>query len=194
MAGANSVAPEVEHRGSTARDDHEVALVEAAVAGQADALERLVAQARDRVFRWAVGLLSDADQAEDATQQVLLRVWRHVGRLHDPRAFPAWLYRVTLNVCRERSKPCSADDVPLSQVDACVVAPGPTPDEIVAARGELARILSVLSEQDAVVIRMRFSDQRSAREIGGVLHISEGAVRARVHAAVKRLRAVLRRE
>ena len=63
--------------------------------------ETLVRAHQDRVYRWALALLGRREDARDAAQEVFLRVftglraWRFESRL------TTWLFRVTLNVCRE---------------------------------------------------------------------------------------------
>lgn len=56
----------------------------------------------DRAYRLAGLLMGDATEAEDATQEALLRAWAALGSLRDPAGFQAWFDRILVNVCRDR--------------------------------------------------------------------------------------------
>ena len=56
----------------------------------------------DRAYRLAGLILSDAHEAQDATQDALERAWRAQRSLRDPAEFQPWFDRILLNVCRDR--------------------------------------------------------------------------------------------
>ena len=58
----------------------------------------------DRAYRLAGLLLGDATEAEDATQEALLRAWTSLKALRDPSGFQAWFDRILVNVCRDRMR------------------------------------------------------------------------------------------
>src|ERR1043165_4838036 len=65
----------------------------------------------DEIYRYALGLLGSPADAEDATQEALLRLWKHLPRLNLFN-IRAWLFRTTRNYCldqiRRRSHAASA--------------------------------------------------------------------------------------
>jgi RNA polymerase sigma-70 factor (ECF subfamily) len=68
----------------------------------ADQFLRLANGELDRAYRWAGLFLRDGHEAEDATQDALLRAWRAAGSLRDPASFQRWFDRILVNVCRDR--------------------------------------------------------------------------------------------
>ena len=70
-------------------------LIRRAQAGDPDAFERLVREYRDRIFRWALVRTGDVDDAEDATQEALVRVHRGLRKYRGESRFETWLYSVT---------------------------------------------------------------------------------------------------
>ena len=54
-----------------------------------------------RVFRFALRLTRDRNQAEDIAQETFLRAWRRKQRLRDPAALRTWLFRIAVNVYRD---------------------------------------------------------------------------------------------
>src|SRR5277367_5213288 len=81
----------------------EQALVAAARKGDAGAFERLVARHADAVFRVCAGHLG-AQEAEDAAQEVFLRVHQGLGNFQGTSQLGTWIYRVATNVSLTRSK------------------------------------------------------------------------------------------
>src|SRR5258708_5834939 len=56
----------------------------------------------DRAYRLAGLILGDQHEAQDATQDALLRAWRSAASLRDIAGFQAWFDRILVNVCRDR--------------------------------------------------------------------------------------------
>lgn len=85
--------------------ESDAAIVARAQAGDADAFSAFVERYRARVFRWAVGLVGDRDDADDVTQEVFVRLH---GRLHAYRptgSLDGWIYTVVRTVvARTRTK------------------------------------------------------------------------------------------
>jgi RNA polymerase sigma factor (sigma-70 family) len=73
------------------------AQVERAVAGDRAALEEIVRSIQDRVYGLALRMLWHPDDAEDATQEILIRIITHLGSFRGESAFLTWVYRVAAN-------------------------------------------------------------------------------------------------
>ena len=78
-------------------------LVRRAGAGDAAAVQALVARKLRRVLALAERMLGDAAEAEDVAQETFFKVWRYAERWRPGAAkFDTWLHRVTLNLCYDR--------------------------------------------------------------------------------------------
>ena len=77
------------------------ALVIRASSGDADAFRQLVRRFHDSIYRWALGSTGDRDDADDVTQQVLLRIHASLATLRDGGQLRTWLFRVTHNTALE---------------------------------------------------------------------------------------------
>ena len=73
------------------------ALVERSRAGDREALEDLVRAIQDRLYRLALRMLGDAAEAEDATQEILVKVITDLGSFRGRSSFSTWSYRVAIN-------------------------------------------------------------------------------------------------
>jgi RNA polymerase sigma factor (sigma-70 family) len=76
-------------------------LIRAARSGDERAFARLLEQVRDQVFRWALLMTADSDDADDITQQVSLTLHRKLHLFQERSAFSTWLYRIVRNAAVE---------------------------------------------------------------------------------------------
>ena len=82
----------------TAPTDHEDrALVERARAGDRDALEGLVRHHQGWIYNIAVRMLFHPQEAEDATQEILLKALTRLSSFEGRSSFRTWLYRIVVN-------------------------------------------------------------------------------------------------
>ena len=70
--------------------------------GDVEAFRHLVARHRARFARFAVHMLGDRDEAEDALQDAFVRAYRALASCRDPDRFDAWFFRILANRCRTR--------------------------------------------------------------------------------------------
>jgi RNA polymerase sigma-70 factor (ECF subfamily) len=132
--------------------------------------------------------LRDHDQADDATQQAIVRIWRELPRLRDSDRFDGWAYRILVNSCyaevrrvkRGREIPGFGEE-PMAPDDAITVAD----------RDRLERGFGRLSaEQRAVLVLQHYLDLELP-EIAAMLGVPLGTVKSRSHAARRAMRAAL---
>src|SRR5688500_7253269 len=77
------------------------ALVIRASSGDAEAFRLLVRRFHETIYRWALGSTGDRDDADDVTQQVLLRIHSSLATLRESGHLRTWLFRVTHNTALE---------------------------------------------------------------------------------------------
>ena len=139
-----------------------------------------------RLYGYALGLVAAPADAEDVVQDVFLRLAQHLGRGGDDTNLPAWLFRVTTNLCR---------DVVRSRVRR----QGEPPELAAAAGGDaleriaFQRVLARLDERDRrlVLLRGLGLSQAEMAEVAGIRPSSVGKTLAR---ALDRFIAEYRRE
>jgi RNA polymerase sigma-70 factor (ECF subfamily) len=160
------------------------------VGGDPGALGTLYEVHGARVYRVCRGLLGQDADAEDATQEVFLRILDKIGSFDGRARLSTWIFRVTTNLCLNRLGRRRVQE-PLEGADADLPpAAGPSPLEL-AARAEsgevMARLLGPLAPEQRAVLVLREAEGLSYREIGAVLDIPEGTVMSRLHRARERL-------
>jgi RNA polymerase sigma-70 factor, ECF subfamily len=164
-------------------------LVERARSGDREAFAVLAGGSVDRLYAIARLLLRDADLAEDATQEALVRAWRDLPSLRDVERFDAWLYRLIARACLEiggRRRRWRAEVRILAAEPA--VADRATD---LADRDELERGLRRLTAAQQTILVLHFYVGLSPTEAAAALDIPVGTAKSRLHYAIEALRAAL---
>src|SRR6202049_3909968 len=128
--------------------DDEAALVGAARAGDASAFETLVARYERKIFRLAMNITQNREDAEDVMQEAFLKSYQHLGEFQGNSRFYTWLVRIAVNQAlmklrKRRPNQFSLDETAESEED---VMPreledwGPSPEQRYA-QTELQQIL-----------------------------------------------------
>lgn len=76
--------------------DNQAALIKAAQQGERAAFTQLVTQFQNVAYAIAYSAVSDRHLAEEVAQEAFIEVYRHLGQLTEPAAFPGWLRTITL--------------------------------------------------------------------------------------------------
>lgn len=163
--------------------------------GDLGAFELLVTRHRDVVYRVAARVLGE-DEAEDATQDALLRAFHRLDDFRGEGSFRAWLLQIAHSSALAAASRRAGESVPLSDVEDAPAGGQRTPaDEIEA--GERRHRLGVkvrgLSPQHRTVLVLRDIEGFSYEEIATVTQAPIGSVKARLHRARGELVDSLRR-
>jgi RNA polymerase sigma-70 factor (ECF subfamily) len=180
-------------------------LVRSAAMGDTAALDQLLMQAQEVAWRFSTSVCGHADDAEDAMQEALIKTYRYVGRIRDPRAFKPWLYRTVRNACLMGRRKRADEPTRLRSLDEVVggsghpmridaLDPGKNPEQLAdnaALRRRLRSALRTLPAPYRAVVFLREMEGLSTREVAKVMGMSEDNVKTRLHRARIRLQAAL---
>jgi len=178
--------PEGQHEARALERD----LVVRAQRGDREAFAELAFRMGDRLLIVAQRILRDVDQAEDATQQAIVAVWRELPKLRDPDRFEGWSYRILQNACRaelrreRRWSPTELRRLPLDEETA-------DPALTLADRDELERAFRRLPVEHRIVLVMQHYLGLTLEQIADRLEIPLGTARSRSHYAKRAMRAAL---
>ena len=158
-------------------DASDVALLAAYAGGDQSAARTLTARHAPRVFALARRMLGECVEAEDVTQETMLRLWRIAPDWEaDRAALGTWLYRVASNLCIDRlrrRRTLGSDAVP-EVADETPGALGRL-EEGDRARA-LRRAMAALPERQRLALVLRHFEERGNPEIAAVLGVSVEAV------------------
>jgi RNA polymerase sigma-70 factor (ECF subfamily) len=156
-------------------------LVRDAKAGDAASFERIVTLHERLVLRVAQRLLLNSEDAKDAAQEVFVRLHRMLGRFDDQKELGPWLYRMTVNICRDLRRR-SKRDVPLEPTyDMTDVSQDPETSACLSQQYRMVlAALGRLTAREREVIVLRDLEGRSTGEVAGILGSSEATVRSQL--------------
>ena len=170
-------------------------LIERAVAGDIAAFEEIMKHCEKRVMQMTWRMLGNEADARDATQEVFLRVYKHLGRFKQDQPFFAWVYQITLNVCRDIGKKRrhystqftslegeAAADVSDEQRDA--------EENLIRAqeRELIMKAIATLPEKERAVILLRDVEELRTDEVARIMRSSATTVRSQISSARKKIK------
>ena len=168
-----------------------------------DEFLELVQKHQTRIYRHALYLLKDPEDAKDMTQETFMKAWEHRAKLRQETVH-SWLLKCVQNLCFNQLKRRKFQ-VHLSEENGETLEmllhthshqSNPSPDEILAKEElkELVhRAIDELPPATRAVVIMRELDEMSFKEIAEVLGQPEGTVKSTVFRARKKLRQILSR-
>ena len=176
----------------TADATDDAVLVRRVLAGEGDAFTVLVDRHAGACLRFAGRMLGDAADAEDATQEALLRAYSALGRYDATTPFRTWLFTILLNRCRTALARRGRWDRRLVR-DETLVAKAPGEDEAGARDWgeEIARALCRLDERQREAFLLKHVEQLDYEAMATMTGASVPALKMRVKRACERLRELL---
>jgi len=152
------------------------------------AFSLLIDQFQERVYWHVRKMLINHDDADDATQNTFIQVWRNLGNFREESKLFTWIYRIATNealaIIRKRKQNLRLDDIGEVLSDYVEQAGSFTGNEI---EKKLFKALVKLPEKQKLVFQMKYFEDMKYEEISEVLGTSVGALKASYHHAVKKL-------
>ncbi len=146
----------------------------------------------ERVYAFVARRVRDRNEAEDVTSEVFHQALANLPRFQWRGVpFAAWLFKIAANSIIDRSKRAARERALPESFDlAAEVSTQEIEDEIEQS-ARLFRLVNLLPEAQRRVIRMRFAEEKSIRDIANEIGRSEGAVKQLQFRALQSLRARL---
>jgi RNA polymerase sigma-70 factor (ECF subfamily) len=171
----------------------EAAVVRLCQTGDQEAFRVLVDRHRTVLFGTAYLMTRDRDLAEDAVQQALVQMWRHLPGLRLRGSLKSWLVRIVVNEVNQQRRQKHIPAVPLDQMPD--VADGS--DDVLAAlvgderRRGLRRALGMLPPEQREAVVLRYYSELTVPEIAAAMGCREGTVKSRLSRGLESLRKML---
>ncbi|MFP4623013.1 MAG: RNA polymerase sigma factor [Gemmatimonadota bacterium] len=167
----------------------DAALVRRAIAGDARAFETLVRRYARPAYAVALGIMKEPSDAEDVVQDGFVKALERLEEC-DPDRFGAWFLRVIRNRAHSMRRYLGVREAaPLDAVPTASEEPGPHRQaERSRLREELVTAMSALTEVQREVVLLHDLEGWKHREIGELLDLPEGTVRAHLFHARRALR------
>jgi RNA polymerase sigma-70 factor (ECF subfamily) len=163
--------------------------VRRARAGDRVAFDLVAAEVVDGLYRIARLVLRDADIAEDAVQEALVRCWRDLPALRDPARFEAWLRRLLMRAITDEFRRGRRARAAITLLRLEPAIPDAADDIVV--REQLDRGFGRLTVDHRAVIVLRLYLGLSLEETALTLGIPAGTAKSRLHYATEAMRVAL---
>ena len=183
------------------RTDEE--LVARATAGDLESFNQLVSRWERPIYALAYRTLRREEDARDVVQEAFLRAFRGLKGFKGEAKFSSWLYRITLNLCRdwlrkERRAPIVQTPEGVDPVDMAdeQAAPTESVEELVARRemsDAVAKAMAELPEEQRTAIMMKEYHGLTFQEIADLLDCPLSTVKTRLYQGLSVLRRRLER-
>lgn len=172
-----------------------------------DAFRELLESHRDRVFNITLRMLGNRSEAEDVAQEVFITVFKTIDTFREESKFSTWLYRVTVNHCKNRIKYLARrydkqrdelDETTAGEgVNGAISAPKPRAPDNALAGAQMEKLLqeaiAKLDEEQRVVVVLRDVEDLTIEEIQEITGLPSGTIKSRLHRARLELRKKLLR-
>lgn len=187
---------------SLEESDSLASVVRRARAGDAAALEQLVLAVHDRVYRLSLRMTARPTDAEDATQEILIRVITRLSTFRGEAAFSTWVHRIAVNHLLDRSKNCverlemSFDRFAADLLEGLSSTPSAAPDAAILEREvQLActhALLTCLDREHRIAYILGEIFDVDSDEGGYICEVPPATYRKRLSRARTRIREFLR--
>lgn len=189
-------------------DKQEKALIEKSKNGDSQAFEELISSYQKKVLNLAYRMLGSVSDAEDAAQEIFIKVFRSLYSFNEQSAFSTWIYKVATNVCldilRKRKRQNGGAMISINRYNSQddeyelpIEDTAPSPYEEAQkkeAMRALGSALDLLSEEQRAVIVMRDINGLSYEEIADVMECSLGTIKSRINRSRLALRKLLEKD
>ncbi len=145
-----------------------------------EAFETRIIPSKNKLFRFALRILGDADEAQDVVQDVLIKVWNGRGNMSGVNNWEAWCMRLTKNLSLDRVR-TRQRKATLSITEGLEIKQdGLSPYENTAlneSMKHISKLLSALPEKQRLVMHLRDIEGYSYKEIGETLELDMNQVK-----------------
>ena len=136
---------------------------------------------RNKFYRLALGLLRNTAEAEDITQETLIRLWTRCNSLSSPQEAEALGLTISYNLARDTLGRAGPNYEPLDNLDEsqALDTSANAIDSLYAAdrREMLRRMINTLPVKQQTIVQLRDIEGKSYKEIAGIMQLSEEQVK-----------------
>ncbi len=169
--------------------DEDLAAEAAREGSDGPAFVALLRRFEERVWRICYRLMSNAEDANDAAQEVFVRLFLNRGKFQAQSKYSTWVHGVALRTCltlrrgrsrRERREQAAGAQAARQQSSV--------PSEPAATTLDLTEMLETLDEEDRALLILKYAEGHSYLELADMFELSESACKMRISRAREKLK------
>ena len=165
--------------------------LEKAMHGDKEAFSRVIIQNKEAMYKTAIVILKNEDDAYDALQEALIRMYKNIEKLESIEAFISWSRRIIVNCCYDLiSKNKKVVEITTKLTENYEE----TREDIYDCEDSLVQILEKIEPDLRLTATLYYYNDLSTKEIGEILQIPIGTVKSRLARAREKLYKILQDE
>ena len=177
-------------------EEDDAVLVKGFLNGRERDFDTLVIRYKDMIFNLCFNITGDYDEAVDCSQEVFIKMYKNLRKFEFRSSLSTWLYTIALNTCRNRlSSAYAKKKISIDGFENTHRAGNEYEPEFIYERREgqsaIRKAISMLPEEERVLIVLKDLDQRSYDEITAITGVKAGTVKSRLSRGRHRLRGLL---
>ena len=162
-------------------------LIELSKKGDAHAFSQLYSMYSNELYRYALYMTGNTQDAEDAVQEAVISAWRSVHNLKENDKFKLWLFKILTNKCKtlliRNNK--SHDALPIDEYDFIGA------DDDFTVSTELKSALQSLTPPDGQIIMLSIIGGFKSDELAQIYNMKPSTIRSRQKRGLEKLKAIL---
>lgn len=168
-------------------------LVRAAQSGDREALLTLLREIETHVYRTAFYMLGNEQDAMDASQEALIRIYTKIQSYEEKALFKTWVQRIVTNICIDKFRK-NKPTVSIEEHEMTFEAAGNVEDEVLSAdlSKAIREAIDLLPEHHRSVVVLRYLHDFSYNEIADSLNLPLNTVKSYLFRARQQLQSLLR--
>jgi RNA polymerase sigma-70 factor, ECF subfamily len=175
--------------------DNDETLVKKFQNGHEGSFDKLVLKYGQKIMNLAYRYMGNRDDAEDAAQEIFIKVHHKLSSFNFSARFTTWLYRVAVNTCIDLLRKDRRSRETSEYHDQSMGFQEGEPERTILMEERVRKIeeaLAQLPEKERMVVLLADMENKSMKEMSTILSMREGTVKSTLYRARKRLRNLLR--
>ena len=142
------------------------------------------------LYRFALCLMKDGHDAEDAVSEAVVSAFENIGKLRKAESFKSWIFTILANVCKGKLRKDANHKSSEQSFEMYEDAAGLQPDYGLAL--DVKQAFFVLEDEEQLVIGLSVFGGYNSAEIGSMLSLNASTVRSKRKRALEKMECVLR--
>ena len=195
----------ITERGGT-MNNNERWLIEESRKGNVDAFEELIKDYKKSAYNIALRVMRNVEDAEDASQEALIKIFKNISSFNMDSTFKVWMYRIVVNTCIDFKRRKSINAVSIDEtidlgsgreIQREISDESNNPDALIERNYSTQLVndaINMLEDDFKTIIILRDIKGFTYDEISEILACNLGAVKSRLSRGRKRLKELLEKE
>ena len=181
-------------------------LIEESKKGNIDAFEQLIKDYKKSAYNIALRVMRNVEDAEDASQEALIKIYKNINNFNMESTFKVWMYRIVVNTCIDfkRRKTINAISIDETidlgsgrELQREITDESSNPDALIERNYDTQLVndaINMLEDDFKTIIILRDIKGFTYDEVSQILNCNLGTVKSRLSRARKKLKEILEKE